>query len=184
MDVPAKGCTTRAFTAPAPPNEQIVMARLHPAASKSSRGRTAPRSASLHRKDSVTKTDAPPRTLKALNTLNAASKPLVPGATRAVLGEGPIGAAVAFVGEQPGDQEDRQGRPFVGPAGQLLDGFFGSIFIFPGPERGEKFNGSQERRQGASDCVLAFGKRFERPRRRARAAEAPRDVGAMTSSPR
>jgi uracil-DNA glycosylase len=38
-----------------------------------------------------------------------------------VLGEGPIGAALAFVGEQPGDQEDRQGRPFVGPAGQLLD---------------------------------------------------------------
>ena len=31
------------------------------------------------------------------------------------------GAAVAFVGEQPGDQEDLQGRPFVGPAGQLLD---------------------------------------------------------------
>jgi DNA polymerase len=45
----------------------------------------------------------------------------VPGATRAVLGEGPVGAAVAFVGEQPGDQEDLQGRPFVGPAGQLLD---------------------------------------------------------------
>jgi DNA polymerase len=45
----------------------------------------------------------------------------VPGATRAVLGEGPIGASIAFVGEQPGDQEDRQGRPFVGPAGQLLD---------------------------------------------------------------
>ena len=37
-----------------------------------------------------------------------------------MLGEGPIGAAIAFVGEQPGDQEDRQGRPFVGPAGQLL----------------------------------------------------------------
>src|ERR1044072_5156031 len=51
----------------------------------------------------------------------AASEPLVPGATRAVLGEGPIGAAIAIVGEQPGDQEDLQGRPFVGPAGQLLD---------------------------------------------------------------
>ena len=32
-----------------------------------------------------------------------------------------MGAAIAFVGEQPGDQEDLQGRPFVGPAGQLLD---------------------------------------------------------------
>jgi uracil-DNA glycosylase len=62
-----------------------------------------------------------PRTLDALNAMIAASKPFVPGATRAVLGEGPIGASIAFVGEQPGDQEDRQGRPFVGPAGQLLD---------------------------------------------------------------
>ena len=46
---------------------------------------------------------------------------MVAGGTRAVLGEGPVGAAIAFVGEQPGDQEDRQGRPFVGPAGQLFD---------------------------------------------------------------
>jgi DNA polymerase len=46
---------------------------------------------------------------------------MVSGGKRAVLGEGPIGAALAFVGEQPGDQEDLQGRPFVGPAGQLFD---------------------------------------------------------------
>jgi DNA polymerase len=39
-----------------------------------------------------------------------------------VFGEGPGTARVLLVGEQPGDQEDRQGRPFVGPAGQLLDG--------------------------------------------------------------
>jgi uracil-DNA glycosylase len=78
-------------------------------------------SASLHRRDSARQAAAEPKTLKALNTLIAASKPLVPGATRAVMGEGPIGAPVAFVGEQPGDQEDRRGRPFVGPAGQLLD---------------------------------------------------------------
>jgi uracil-DNA glycosylase family protein len=62
-----------------------------------------------------------PRTLEALNALILASEPLVRGATRAVLGEGPVGAPAAFVGEQPGDQEDQQGRPFVGPAGQLLD---------------------------------------------------------------
>jgi DNA polymerase len=62
-----------------------------------------------------------PRTLKALNHLIATTEPLVPGATRAVLGEGPEGASIAFVGEQPGDQEDREGRPFVGPAGQLLN---------------------------------------------------------------
>jgi len=38
-----------------------------------------------------------------------------------VFGEGPKRARVMFVGEQPGDQEDRQGEPFVGPAGALLD---------------------------------------------------------------
>ncbi len=38
-----------------------------------------------------------------------------------MFGEGPPGAAVMFVGEQPGDYEDVAGRPFVGPAGKLLD---------------------------------------------------------------
>ncbi|MDB5454651.1 MAG: phage polymerase-related protein, partial [Caulobacter sp.] len=42
-------------------------------------------------------------------------------ALQGVPGEGPKAAALMFVGEQPGDQEDRAGRPFVGPAGQLLD---------------------------------------------------------------
>jgi DNA polymerase len=42
-------------------------------------------------------------------------------ATQVVFGEGPKTARVMFVGEQPGDQEDRQGEPFVGPAGALLD---------------------------------------------------------------
>ena len=40
---------------------------------------------------------------------------------RAVMGEGPSDAALMIVGEQPGDHEDQEGRPFVGPAGQLLD---------------------------------------------------------------
>ena len=42
-------------------------------------------------------------------------------ATQTVFGEGPLDAAIMFVGEQPGDQEDIAGRPFVGPAGQLFD---------------------------------------------------------------
>lgn len=42
--------------------------------------------------------------------------------TQTVFGEGPETARVLMVGEQPGDAEDRAGRPFVGPAGQLLDG--------------------------------------------------------------
>jgi len=41
--------------------------------------------------------------------------------TQAVLGEGPRQAAILFIGEQPGDQEDLTGRPFVGPAGRVLD---------------------------------------------------------------
>ncbi|MEN3340724.1 MAG: uracil-DNA glycosylase [Actinomycetota bacterium] len=47
--------------------------------------------------------------------------PLWETGTQTVFGEGSAGAAVMLVGEQPGDQEDRQGRPFVGPAGRLLD---------------------------------------------------------------
>ena len=42
-------------------------------------------------------------------------------ATQVVFGSGPRKAGVMFVGEQPGDQEDREGAPFVGPAGALLD---------------------------------------------------------------
>src|SRR5215211_1460075 len=41
--------------------------------------------------------------------------------SQAVFGDGPVPAALMLVGEQPGDREDREGRPFVGPAGGLLD---------------------------------------------------------------
>jgi DNA polymerase len=47
--------------------------------------------------------------------------PLYRFATQAVFGEGPARARLMMVGEQPGDQEDLQGRPFVGPAGRELD---------------------------------------------------------------
>jgi DNA polymerase len=47
--------------------------------------------------------------------------PLWENATQTVFGEGSARAEVVFVGEQPGDREDLEGRPFVGPAGQLLD---------------------------------------------------------------
>ena len=47
--------------------------------------------------------------------------PIGEHATQSVFGEGPLGAKLMVVGEQPGDQEDLRGRPFVGPAGQLLD---------------------------------------------------------------
>jgi uracil-DNA glycosylase len=61
-----------------------------------------------------------------LRTLRAAAHEcrgcdLYKTATQVVFGAGPKKARVMFVGEQPGDQEDRQGEPFVGPAGALLD---------------------------------------------------------------
>ncbi|SKA36711.1 DNA polymerase [Enhydrobacter aerosaccus] len=47
--------------------------------------------------------------------------PLYRNATQTVFGEGPVGATLMLVGEQPGDQEDIAGHPFVGPAGKILD---------------------------------------------------------------
>ena len=60
--------------------------------------------------------------LKALRTAEAACTrcPLYRNATQVVPGEGPARAKVMMVGEQPGDQEDKQGHPFVGPAGGIL----------------------------------------------------------------
>lgn len=69
--------------------------------------------------------DAPlPRT--SLRALRAEAEdctrcPLYKHATQTVFGEGPAQADLVFVGEQPGDQEDLQGKPFVGPAGMLFD---------------------------------------------------------------
>jgi DNA polymerase len=63
------------------------------------------------------------RTLRALATAvdGCRACPLWRHATQGVFGAGPRDALLALVGEQPGDQEDLQGRPFVGPAGRLLD---------------------------------------------------------------
>jgi DNA polymerase len=50
-------------------------------------------------------------------------------ATQAVFGEGPNSAQIVFIGEQPGDEEDRQGHPFIGPSGKLLDRALGEAGI-------------------------------------------------------
>lgn len=67
-----------------------------------------------------------PRHLDSLDELRDAARGcracgLWEHATQTVFGEGPQDARVMLVGEQPGDREDREGAPFVGPAGQLLD---------------------------------------------------------------
>ncbi|NGO15503.1 UdgX family uracil-DNA binding protein [Streptomyces sp. HC44] len=58
--------------------------------------------------------------------------PLHQDATQTVFGNGDTDARVLLVGEQPGDQEDRQGKPFVGPAGRLLDRALAEAGIDPG----------------------------------------------------
>ena len=71
-----------------------------------------------------TEDDAPMvRTLAALRTAEQACRrcPLYKNATQAVPGEGPNHARIMLVGEQPGDKEDLAGKPFVGPAGRILD---------------------------------------------------------------
>jgi uracil-DNA glycosylase len=62
-------------------------------------------------------------TLSALRAAEAACTrcPLYRNATQVVPGEGPAHAALMLVGEQPGDKEDLAGKPFVGPAGRMLD---------------------------------------------------------------
>ena len=74
----------------------------------------------------------PPR--PTLSKLRAASKgcrgcDLFKLGTQTVFGEGPASARVMVVGEQPGDQEDKAGRPFVGPSGKLLDRAFDAAGI-------------------------------------------------------
>ena len=54
---------------------------------------------------------------------------LYKNATQTVFGEGTEQARIVFVGEQPGDREDREGRPFVGPAGQLFDAILEEVGI-------------------------------------------------------
>jgi len=70
-----------------------------------------------------------PATLAALRdaTQRCRACPIGHSATQSVGGEGPQRAPLMLVGEQPGDQEDLHGRPFVGPAGQLLDRAFAHL---------------------------------------------------------
>ena len=77
------------------------------------------------------------KSLKALRAAEAACTrcPLYRHATQVVPGEGPTRARMMLVGEQPGDQEDKQGRPFVGPAGGILAKALGDAGI----DRGDVF---------------------------------------------
>lgn len=88
---------------------------------------TNPSPRKAQRRNQATKTAAnlipPSPTLPGLRRIarNCKACDLWKTATQTVFGEGPANARVMFVGEQPGDSEDRSGYPFVGPAGKLLD---------------------------------------------------------------
>src|ERR1041384_794200 len=82
-------------------------------------------SGKVRRVRAATEQAQPPET-KNLDELRAASKkckacPLWKTGTQTVFGEGPKHARIIFVGEQPGDKEDLEGKPFIGPAGRMLD---------------------------------------------------------------
>jgi DNA polymerase len=90
--------------------------------------------------------------------------PLWEPATQTVFGEGPARARIMLVGEQPGDQEDLAGRPFVGPAGELLD----RALAAAGLDRGQLY---------VTNAVKHF--KFEpRGKRRIHAKPSARDIAA------
>lgn len=90
--------------------------------------------------------------------------PLYKNATQTVFGEGPANADVVFVGEQPGDSEDRAGHPFIGPAGQLLD----RALVEAGIDRGKVY---------VTNAVKHF-KWEPRGKRRLHQTPNPRDIAA------
>lgn len=75
----------------------------------------------------------PPASRNLASLASAAEKcegcPLFAAATQTVFGEGPQSAHLVFVGEQPGEVEDRDGRPFVGPAGKLFSKLLAEVGI-------------------------------------------------------
>jgi DNA polymerase len=79
--------------------------------------------------------EAPPLAELARQAAGCRRCPLFTSATQTVFGAGRSDAHIMLVGEQPGDQEDLQGKPFVGPAGQLLD----RALIEAGIDRGEVY---------------------------------------------
>src|SRR5690606_9996773 len=90
------------------------------------RAATEPPARHLRQQARALAEDETPEEIKSLADARAAIDgcrrcPLYEHATQAVFGEGPARAEVMFVGEQPGDQEDLAGKPFIGPAGQVLD---------------------------------------------------------------
>jgi DNA polymerase len=106
----------RGATAPASRRQRSLHVAAQPAA--------GPDVAADMASDLFTATDDPEAALAALREELRSRNDLPPwaaNATQPVFGEGPVGAKLLFIGEQPGDEEDIAGRPFVGPAGRLFN---------------------------------------------------------------
>jgi uracil-DNA glycosylase family protein len=99
---------------PSPPIPPALISRAHPVRMPHERDAIA---------NTATKKVAPTRSLAALRreARDCRACPLWAPATQTVFGEGPESARILVIGEQPGDQEDLSGHPFVGPSGQLFD---------------------------------------------------------------
>src|SRR5205814_4640803 len=82
--------------------------------------------------------------------------PIWKAATQTVFGEGSTKAVIMLVGEQPGDQEDRIGRPFVGPAGRLLDQALAEAEIDRSDRKSTRLNSSH---LGISYAVFCLKKK-------------------------
>jgi probable DNA metabolism protein len=106
----------RGATPPAPCRQRNIHLATQPAPPPDVPARMTPDLFPPHA-DAVAALAALREQLRASNSLPAWTAE----ATQMVFGEGPIGAPLMFVGEQPGDEEDIAGRPFVGPAGRLFD---------------------------------------------------------------
>ena len=95
--------------------------------------------------------------------------PLYQTGTQTVFGEGPKSARLMFIGEQPGDQEDKAGRPFVGPSGKLLDQVLDEVGI----DRGDVY---------VTNAVKHF-KWEPRGKRRIHSKPSSREIGACKPWP-
>jgi len=122
---------------------------------------------SIHNRDMQTKTGegwrpAPVPGTSSLTQVREAARDctachLYKRATQTVFGEGPKGAPIMLVGEQPGDYEDVAGKPFVGPAGKIMD----RALEEAGIDRGEAFQmGAARQKTHSPETELARNRRL------------------------
>ncbi|RZL92881.1 MAG: DUF4130 domain-containing protein, partial [Variovorax sp.] len=114
------------------PEAELISPLAAAAASRSHQMIEAPPSRPARRIAPIVRAQPPAAAVSTLDQLRANVErcrecPIGEHATQSVFGEGPLAATLMVVGEQPGDQEDLRGKPFVGPAGRLFDRAIGDL---------------------------------------------------------